>query len=80
MPGLTGFEVLDDLRPRDATRGIPVIIRTSKVLTDDERRRLAPAAAILSKESPSREVALAQLREALARIGPAADPARGCHV
>ncbi len=80
MPGLTGFEVLEGLRSGDGTRDIPVVIHTSRVLTDDERRRLAPAAAILSKECPSRDVAVARLRETLVRIGLAVEAMGTRHV
>ncbi len=70
MPGPSGFEVLRALRADPATRDVAVIIHTSQVLEDAERERLAPeVAAILSKEAPSREAALARLREALGRAG-----------
>jgi signal transduction histidine kinase/CheY-like chemotaxis protein len=70
LPGLSGFEVLERLRADEATRGLPVIIHTSKVLVDEERNRLLPlVTAILPKESKSREAALAAIREALVRAG-----------
>src|SRR5262249_36534390 len=68
MPDLSGYEVLEALRADAATRHVPVIIHTSKVLEDADRERLAGAAAILPKESPSREAALARLREVLAGV------------
>jgi len=37
MPGMTGFETLDALKSGPATRDIPVVICTSRVLTDQER-------------------------------------------
>jgi CheY-like chemotaxis protein len=40
MPDMTGFEVLDELKRRRETQSIPVIIVTSRVLTDSERQRL----------------------------------------
>ena len=40
MPGLTGFEVLERLKADPATRPIPVIINSSKVLDPGERGRL----------------------------------------
>ncbi|OLB97883.1 MAG: histidine kinase [Candidatus Rokubacteria bacterium 13_1_40CM_68_15] len=62
MPGLSGFEVLDALRSDERTRGIPVVILTSKALEPDDHRRLdGKVTAVLSKSSSSREVACAAL-------------------
>ena len=70
MPGMTAFEVLDELKADTRTRGIPVIIHTSKDLAAEERERLKQAtAAILSKQSLSREVAIARIRDALTKAG-----------
>ena len=80
MPGLTGPEVLKALRADAATRAIPVIIHTAKVLDEAERERLArDAAAILPKGAPSREVAAARLRDALTRAGLRARPSGDGH-
>jgi len=70
MPDLTGFEVLEQLKADPATAPIPVIIHSSKLLDEGERRRLAAATvATLAKDGALREAALARLREALARAG-----------
>jgi signal transduction histidine kinase/CheY-like chemotaxis protein len=70
MPGMSAFEVIDELKRDPATRCIPVIVNTSKELAEDERRRLAEeTAAILSKQSLSREVAMGRIREALGKAG-----------
>ena len=75
MPGLSGFEVLDALRTavRDdqaRTRGIPVVILTSKALDPDDHRRLdGKVTAVLSKGSSSREIACAALDFALSHGG-----------
>ncbi len=70
MPEMSGFEVLERLKADAATRDIPVIINSSTTLDEAERRRLnAGAAAILSKAPPSREQALASIREALGLAG-----------
>jgi CheY-like chemotaxis protein len=71
LPDRSGFEVLEDLRRDPATRHTPVLIHTAKRLTEEERRRLAAAgvASVLSKEAPSREAALAQVRGALREAG-----------
>ncbi|MFZ5788625.1 MAG: response regulator [Acidobacteriota bacterium] len=81
MPKLNGFEVLRALKADPATRDIPVIVCTSKILEDEERAQLTESAvAVLAKESTSRETALAHLRDALVRAtrGVAA-PAGGWH-
>jgi len=52
MPEMSGFEVLDRLKEDPATMEIPVVVLTSKTLTDEERRRLAPhVRRILSKQA-----------------------------
>lgn len=55
MPDLSGFEVLRRLKAEPKSENIPIIIFTSKILTDDERERLKDAVAIISKASESRE-------------------------
>lgn len=51
MPGMSGFEVLEALQSGAATRDIPVVVCTSRILTEQERVQLeAQTAAILSKE------------------------------
>lgn len=66
MPDILGFEVLRRLKANAETASIPVIIYTSKALSDSERKELASASSILAKNADSRDVALAELREALA--------------
>jgi signal transduction histidine kinase len=51
MPDRSGFDVLDDLKNDPATRGIPVVIHTSRRLRQSDFERLANRhAAILPKE------------------------------
>ncbi|HEX2569574.1 MAG TPA: response regulator [Polyangia bacterium] len=70
MPGMSAFEVLDELKAHPGTRGIPVIIHTSKDLGEQERQRLAAeTAAILNKQSLSREIAIGRIRDALSQAG-----------
>ncbi|HEY9741249.1 MAG TPA: ATP-binding protein [Coleofasciculaceae cyanobacterium] len=70
MPELSGIEVLNQLKSNSATTTIPVIVNTSKQLEPEEQKFLAQhTVAILSKETLSQEVALAQLREALRKAG-----------
>jgi CheY-like chemotaxis protein len=70
MPEMSAFDVLDELKRDPTTRNIPVVIYTSKNLAEEERTRLEhEASAILSKQSLSREIAIARIREALEKAG-----------
>jgi CheY-like chemotaxis protein len=70
LPGMTAFDVLDELKLDASTRNIPVIIHTSKSLADAERERLErDAHGILPKQSLNREVALGRIRDVLAKTG-----------
>lgn len=65
MPGMSGFDVLRELKSESATRDIPVVIMTSKVLDAREREMLArQASAILSKEVLSQPDAGERIRAA----------------
>jgi CheY-like chemotaxis protein len=44
MPRVDGFQVLQTLRERPATRDLPIIIVTAKELTEEDRQRLARSA------------------------------------
>ncbi len=69
MPGRSGHEVLTALRADPHTADIPVIVMTSKTLTDEERATLARGVlAVVDKGSP-RDVAVAAIRSAFARAG-----------
>jgi signal transduction histidine kinase/CheY-like chemotaxis protein len=58
MPGMPGDEVLRILKSAAETKEIPVIIHTSKILSEDEKKRLSQdAVAILSKGEPPEEIA-----------------------
>ncbi|MBX3215385.1 MAG: response regulator [Labilithrix sp.] len=73
----TAFDVLDDLKADPSTRSIPIIIQTAKTLDDTEREKLErETAAILAKQSLSREIAITRIREALEASGLNADRAR----
>ncbi|MDB5034470.1 MAG: histidine kinase [Chlorobi bacterium] len=66
MPGMTGFDILERLKEDPSTGDIPVIIFTSKELTDMERDRLNQnATAILSKNNISREAILSTIERVL---------------
>jgi Histidine kinase-, DNA gyrase B-, and HSP90-like ATPase len=47
MPDRSGFDVLDDLKRDPATRGIPVIIQTSRRLREADLERLADLPIVL---------------------------------
>jgi CheY-like chemotaxis protein len=52
MPGMTGFEVLEELKQTPETAEIPVAIVTSRILTQAEREVLQQkAVAILAKDN-----------------------------
>ena len=75
LPDMSGFQVLDRLKSDDRTRDIPVIVNTSKVLDEQERRLLeGRVIAILDKTLRSREEAAARLRSSLGEAG--LDPSR----
>ena len=68
MPEMSGFETLDRLKSEPLTREIPVIVITSKPLRDRDRSSLdGKAIAILSKQTASREAAIAGVRKAMAK-------------
>jgi PAS domain S-box-containing protein len=52
MPGLTGFDVVEALRAKEATSSIPVMVLTAKQLTEDDKRALnGQVAAIFQRNS-----------------------------
>lgn len=79
MPGIDGFEVLSQLKADSTTAEIPVVILTSKQLSDRELEQLtssSQAIAVLSKHptlqpetDPAGKAAIAQLRAALLDAG-----------
>ena len=40
MPDISGFEILRQLRAQQATSALPVLIYTSKILSDSEKTQL----------------------------------------
>jgi CheY-like chemotaxis protein len=70
MPGMSGLQVLEQLKAEPATSDIPVIVLSSKVLDLEERRRLdASAAAILTKGGTATDILAGGIRQALIRAG-----------
>ena len=77
MPGISGFEVLNQLKSDPATQSIPVVICTSYVLTDRERHQVGEqAVAILSKGELDGADLSQILRLAVNGTGPAAIKSR----
>jgi signal transduction histidine kinase/CheY-like chemotaxis protein len=77
MPEMSGFEVLNRLKQDPATMDIPVVVLTSKALTDEERRRLAPhAVRILSKDALAQDEVVDDLRAALSGARPGTETGR----
>jgi signal transduction histidine kinase len=71
LPGMDGSEVLEALRRQPSTRNTPVIIHTSRSLTEQERGRLIPhVVGILPKNGLTREAALELLHRALSNSSP----------
>ena len=70
MPQMNGFEVLNRWRANPATKSIPVIVATSKVLPSEERQQLlGQVLAIFPKEHLKDNLADAELRAMLASAG-----------
>jgi signal transduction histidine kinase/CheY-like chemotaxis protein len=70
MNGMHGEETLQRLKANPATTSIPVIVHTSRVLTDEERSKLLQhAVAIVSKTTASREESLKAIHDALTKAG-----------
>ncbi len=52
MPELTGFDVVETLRAKEATRSIPIMVLTAKAITADDKKALnGHVAAIFERNS-----------------------------
>jgi signal transduction histidine kinase/DNA-binding response OmpR family regulator len=70
MPEKTGFEVLEMLRMQEKTRNLPVIICTSKPLSDEEKMRLnVLGAGLISKADVASTLKPERLLKLLAEAG-----------
>lgn len=73
MPGMSGFEVLEQLKATASTKDIPVVICTSRILTSTERNQLTgTAASIISKEGLDHGSMAREFRRVIDRAGMAA--------
>ncbi len=69
MPGINGFETLDRLKSLPETNHIPVIIVTSKSISEAEQQILnKETLAVISKGFTSREETIGKIRDAVERI------------
>jgi CheY-like chemotaxis protein len=68
MPDMSGFEVLDRLRSRSETRGIPVIVHTSRTIGGPERERLVSQASAVVGKGPAGTGELRRSVEELMKI------------
>ncbi len=70
MPGMDGMEVLESLRSRAETRELPVIVYTSKTLSEKERGRIEELnAAVLSKNDIATTLTPTKILDTLAGFG-----------
>ena len=65
MPGLDGFDALDELKSTPDTASIPVVVQTGMTLSAAERDRLAPAVAVLDKRADGSERLTAVVKQLL---------------
>jgi signal transduction histidine kinase/CheY-like chemotaxis protein len=69
MPGMGGFEVLEQLRSQEQTRNLPVIVYTSKVLSTQEQARLSTLdARLIAKSDVTRTLSPESLLRSLANM------------
>jgi CheY-like chemotaxis protein/anti-sigma regulatory factor (Ser/Thr protein kinase) len=70
MPEVSGFDVVEALKADAATRAIPIIVMTAKVVTSEDRAALnGHVVRVLQKSEFNREGFLKEMRAALAANG-----------
>jgi CheY-like chemotaxis protein len=70
MPVMDGFEFVMEMRKRDASRAIPIVVVTAKDVTDEERRRLnGDVVGLIERRGMDQESLLAQIREQVSAAG-----------
>jgi PAS domain S-box-containing protein len=68
MPEVTGFDVVEALRAEEATRSIPIMVLTAKVLTADDKKALnGQVAAVFERNSVAGTELTAWLRGIVAK-------------
>jgi CheY-like chemotaxis protein len=64
MPGVTGFDVVEQLRSDDSTRSIPIMVLTAKQLTDEDKKQLnGYVAAVFERNSLAGPELISWLRQ-----------------
>jgi DNA-binding response OmpR family regulator len=67
MPGMSGFEVIENLRAHDSTKSVPVVILTAMSLTSTDKERLGDKVwGVAEKGCLSTEEFIALVRNAIA--------------
>jgi hypothetical protein len=70
MPVMDGFEFVMEMRKRNASRAIPIVVVTAKDVTEEDRQRLnGDVVGLIQKGGLDRETMLALLREQVAATG-----------
>ena len=70
MPVMDGFDFVLEMRKVEAWRSIPIVVVTSKDITEEDRRRLNGGVAnLIQREGLDRKSLLAQLREQVEAVG-----------
>jgi CheY-like chemotaxis protein len=70
MPVMDGFDFVMEMRKRNASRAIPIVVVTAKDVTEEDRQRLnGDVVGLIEKGGLDRDALLAQLREQVAATG-----------
>ena len=70
MPDISGFEILRRLRAQPETKSLPVLIYTSKVLSDEEKSQLDSCQArIIRKEDVTTRLSAQPFLDWLGSVG-----------
>src|ERR1051326_1912742 len=77
MPGMTGFQVVRQLRDHPAARNIPILVFTGKELTAEDRARLLDGVQAVVRKDGVAELLTELARVCPAGAAPAAAPGRG---
>jgi CheY-like chemotaxis protein len=78
MPGLSGFDVVEALRADEATRSIPIMVLTAKILTEADKKALSgQVAAIFERNSVAGTELTAWLRSIVAQRREPVSPRTG---